>query len=122
MTPRSVILLLRFGLAFVFAYAAISSFINPFNWIGYFSSFMRSLLPENLLLIGFSITELFLAVWLVSGKYAVWAALLAFAMLAGITVFNLHVLDVTFRDVGLACAALALYFAAKSEKQANLGN
>lgn len=106
-------MLLRAGLAFVFFYAAISSFVSPSDWVGYFPLFMRQIIPATVLLPFFSIVELALGVWLMSGWKIKWAALAGAALLAGIVVTNPLLLPITFRDIGLICMALALYFAAK---------
>ena len=58
----------------------------------------------------FSAGEVLLALWIISGWRLYLAALISMLALLGITVTNLAVLDVTFRDVGLAAAALALAF------------
>ena len=105
--------LLRLGLAFVFLYAAISSFISPQDWVGYFPSFMRQIAPTAILLPFFSIVELGLCGWLLSGWKVKWAALASAALLGGIVVTNPLLLPITFRDVGLIFMALSLYFAAK---------
>ncbi|HEY5695333.1 MAG TPA: DoxX family membrane protein [Candidatus Saccharimonadales bacterium] len=105
--------LLRFGLAFVFAYAAISSFLSPGDWVGYFPTFIRQIVSTSILLPLFSAIELGLSIWLLSGLRTKWAALTGVALLAGIVVTNPFLLPITFRDIGLACMALALYFAAK---------
>jgi len=105
----NVSLILRIALAFVFLYAAISSFLSPNDWIGYMPKFMRGFVPDGLLLAGFSVFEIALSAWLLSGLYAKYSALLAAAMLAGIVVLNPLLLPITFRDVGLFIAALALF-------------
>ncbi len=113
-------LLLRFGLAFVFAYAAIGSLVNPDEWIGYLPSQLTEHLSATLLIKFFGVYELLLAVWLLSGVYVRYAALLCAATLGGIIVSNLGILIVTFRDIGLLFAALALTLAkpnvAKTDK------
>lgn len=106
----NVSLLLRAALAFVFLYAAISSFISPNDWIGYMPRFMRGIVPDQLLLAGFSLVEIGLSFWLLSGLYVKYAALLAAAMMIGIVVLNPLLLPITFRDIGLFIAALALFF------------
>ena len=55
----------------------------------------------------FSAYELALAAWLLSGVYARYAALLYAATLVGITVSN-FLFAISFRDIGLMFAALAL--------------
>ena len=112
-------LFLRLGLAFTFIYAALASLANPFSWIGFFPFWLRDILPAQILLNGFSIYELGLGLWLVSGYRLRWSSVLAFVSLAGVTVFNIGAMDIVFRDVGLAAAALALFFLAKGDKKWN---
>jgi uncharacterized membrane protein YphA (DoxX/SURF4 family) len=111
MTP----LLLRMGLATVFLFASISSFFSPNEWAGYFPQFMRDLVPLDLLLRGFSAYEFALALWLLSGYYTKYAALLCATTLGGIVVANPNLAQITFRDVALVFAAIALFFATKDK-------
>ncbi len=103
---------LRLGLAFVFAYAGIAMLLTPTNWIGYIPLFVKNILgaQTQVFLYTHAVFEIVLAAWLVWGRWLKWAAALAFLNLAAITVFNLALLDIVFRDVGLALAALSLYF------------
>lgn len=101
-------LLLRLGLATVFLYAAISSLASPRDWIGYVPDIVQVLLPAEVALTGLAIVELILAAWLLSGVYVRFAALVAAALLAGVTISNLSLLPISFRDIGLFFAALAL--------------
>lgn len=103
--------LLRAGLATVFLYAAISSFKNPQDWIGYLPKFARDQISGNTLLHIFSVYELALALWLLSGRYVKYAALLAALTLGGIVLSNFSLFAITFRDIALIFAALALVFA-----------
>jgi len=105
---RFMSLFLRIGLAIVFLYAAISSFISPNDWVGYLPGFVRNILPETVVLGIFSVIELSLAAWLLSGVYVRFAALLCVIMLLGIVVSNFSLLPISFRDIGLIFAALAL--------------
>lgn len=110
-------IVLRLGLAFVFAYAGIAMLLEPENWIGYVPLFVKNILgaQTELFLYLHAAFEIVLAVWLLWGRWLKWAALVAFLDLAAITVFNLSLLDVVFRDVGLALAALGLYLIAKGQ-------
>ncbi len=103
-------------MAFTFFYAAIASLVNPDNWIGYMPAFLLSIFPAGFLLTAFSIYEIALAAILFWGKWLRLSSLLSVATLAGITVFTLGIFDVTFRDVGLTFAALALWELVKKEK------
>ena len=118
MNKNSAVIILRWGLAFTFFYAAIASLVNPDNWIGYLPAFVGDIVPPRLALTIFSFYEIVLAALLFAGWKIRWAALLSVVTLAGITVFNLTggTFDITFRDVGLAFAALALWELVKKEK------
>lgn len=103
--------ILRIGLAFVFIYAGISSLKDPKEWIGYLPHFLATASYAHVLIKVFAVGEIGLALWLLSGKFVQYAALLAAAMLAGIVFANPANLIITFRDVGLVAMALALFFA-----------
>lgn len=98
--------MLRLGLAFGFLYAGISSLISPNDWVGYIPSFIDDY--RYGLLKAFSLFEIGLGLWLVVGRYVKYAAVLSALALAGVVVFNLSVFIVTFRDVSLIFAAVAL--------------
>ena len=100
--------LLRFGLAFALGYVAVRSFLSPGDWIGYFPSFLRQLLPGTIILTLFSLYEIVLAALLVFNKLVFYAALLTAATMLGILVFNFAQMDVVFRDITIAASALAL--------------
>ena len=103
--------LLRIGLALAFLYAAIASFRNPAAWESFLPTLLTKYFRADVLLKFFSVYELLLAVWLLSGKYVRWAGLLCALTLAGIVVSNVHAFDITFRDLALMFAGLALFFA-----------
>ena len=105
--------LLRIGLAFVFVYAGVASLQHPVEWIGYLPAFMTKIIATTTLIKFFAVYELALAVWLLSGKYLRYAGLLTALTLLGIVATNPTQLIITFRDVGLACMALALVFQAE---------
>ena len=100
--------LLRIALATMFLYAAISSFLQPSEWLGYLPSFVQAIFDGELVLKLFSVVEIALAAWLLSGVYTRYAALVAGVMLLGITVSNFSLLAISFRDIGLALVAFAL--------------
>ncbi len=108
--PRVASLLLRAGLAAVFVYAAIASLRYPLEWEGYLPVFLGRQLSPLLLIRLVAVYELVVALWLVSGKYLRPAALLTAVTLAGIMLSNLTQMAITFRDIGLFFAALALVF------------
>jgi len=106
--PGLPALLLRLGLATILLYAAIGSFLDPREWIGYFPAFMTNAINGDVLLNLFSVYELSLAAWLLSGVHVRYAALLTAATLGGIILANFNLFAITFRDIALIFAALAL--------------
>lgn len=104
-------LLLRIALAGMFLYAAIAATLDPREWVGYLPSFMTAIVDGGLLLKLFSVFELVLAVLLLTGLYVRYTALVAAVTLLSIALANLHLIAISFRDIGLALAALALAFA-----------
>lgn len=100
--------LLRAGLAVVFLYAAVASFIEPDAWIGYLPIFLRHIFPASLLLSGFSTYQILLSLWLLSGKKTLYAASLSALTLVGIIFANVGALDVIFRDFAILFSAVAL--------------
>jgi len=99
---------LRSGIATVFLYAAIASFFQPDAWVGFFPFWLRNLISENFLLVSFSIYQLVLAGWLLSGKKIVFAAELSGLTLLSIIVANYGFLDVLFRDIAILFSAIGL--------------
>lgn len=105
---KLVSFLLRTGLAVVFLYAAIASFLSPDSWVGFFPMWLRDVLPEAFLLTAFSLYECVLGLWLISGWRPIPAALLAAFTLLGVVIVNIGAFDIVFRDVALVGMALAL--------------
>lgn len=103
--------MLRLGLAAVFLYAGISSLQHPLEWVGFLPAFLTKAVAATTLLKAIAIYELGLVVWLISGKFLKYCALLCALTLAGIVISNPSQLITTFRDIGLAFMALALFFA-----------
>ena len=108
--PKLASLLIRIGLAIVFIYAAVDAFIEPAAWISYVPMFSNHFIDPKLALDVLSVFQIFLAIWLVSGKFLKVSALIAAAMLGGIMIFNIPTLLITFRDIGLVFAAIGLLF------------
>ena len=108
--PSLPSLFLRLGLATVFIYAAVSSTLSPNEWVGYLPHPLVDQFSPKVLLKVFSVYELFLAAWLLSGVYVRYAGLLCAATLIGIVASNFGLFAISFRDIGLALAGLALAF------------
>lgn len=109
--------LLRAGLAFVFSYAAVSSFLRPTTFAKYFPSFVPHAWALDLLP-AFAAFELLLAVGFMTDRYSYVASLLAAATLVTIIVANPNAFEVLFRNVAIACTALALALQSRQERQA----
>ena len=104
--PQAASLLLRLGLIAVFAYAAISSLVSPDDWVGYLPH--QHVVSAGLLLKVFAIFELALVVGLIAAWRLRWVAWLCALTMAGVVVVNFPLFAITFRDLAIACAALAL--------------
>jgi len=106
--------LLRVGIAFSFLYAAIQSFLNPSNWVGFFPVWVQDFAEQSIglenMLVAFSALEVMLAVWVLTGWLRLYSGLLSAAMIGGILVTNLGTFDILFRDVTIFFSALAYAF------------
>jgi uncharacterized membrane protein YphA (DoxX/SURF4 family) len=102
-------LVLRLGLAFVLAYAAISSWRQPAAWVGYLPAMATDHFDARTLLKIFAVYELILVVWLLVNRRVKYAALLVTLTMIAAIVANFQVFVITFRDVAIACAAGALF-------------
>src|SRR3989344_8859922 len=101
--------LLRLAVAFAFIYPAVSAYLDPLSWVGFFPPFMRNLVgSETLLLNLFGLSETVIALWILTAQRVFIPALIASAYLLPIVLFNLASLDIAFRDVSILLAALAL--------------
>jgi len=109
MKSNAPAVILRWGIAFVFFYAAIDSLISPDTWAMYVPAFVTAIVSEKIFLTVFSLYQLVLAGMLFMGKKLYWVTLLATITLGAIVVVDFFVIDIVFRDVGLAFAALALF-------------
>lgn len=104
-------LLLRIALAFSFLYPAYGFWKHPADWIGYVPMFVKNIgIPESTLLMLLAAFHLILALWLLSGWRIFAPSIVAALFLFGIVYFNFNQLDILFRDISLALAALALAF------------
>lgn len=107
---------LRMSLSVAFLYAMVSSFLQPAVWITFIPSFMSNIFPADILLTTFSIFQLILAVWLMSNYRPYFAATVSALTLFLITLANISALDLVFRDITIAMAAIALMILTKEEK------
>lgn len=101
-------LLLRLSIAIVFLYAAIAATLQPYNWIGFIPHIATILLPAKTLLVLFSLYQIFLCGWILSGWNVKYAGITAAITLFAIIVSNAAQLDILFRDFAIFFASLAL--------------
>src|SRR3989344_2236731 len=99
---------LRLGISAVFLYAAIASFLTPSNWIGFLPGWLKNIIPATFLLFAFSVYEIILSLWLLSGKKIFYAGILASITLFLIIVTNISELDILFRDIAILFSSIAL--------------
>lgn len=92
--PKAVNFLLRISIASVFIYAAVFSTLRPEDWIGYIPQAARNIFPAQFLLKGFSLYQIILSLWILSGKKTFYAATLASVTLIGIIIANFTLLDI----------------------------
>ncbi len=105
---KAVIWLLRISIASVFLYATVAATLQPFNWIGYIPQIARDMFPAQTLLLGFSLYQLLLSLWILSGWKSFFSASLAACTLLGIITANIAQVDILFRDFAIFFAAVAL--------------
>jgi hypothetical protein len=119
MKNNGSVTILRWGLAFVFFYAAIVSVANPERWAMYVPSFISLVVAPQSFLVVFSLYELILAGFLFSGKKLFWSSLLAVITFVGIVIVDFSLVGIIFTDIGLAFAALALFDVARNNRYSN---
>ena len=106
--------LLNFGLAFVFLFAGISSFLRPYDWVGFVPMWVVKFGVSQMAALHIhAVVEILLGLLLLGNIKTKWVGLIAALDLAAIIVvngFGAGILLITFRDVGLVF--MALYLAA----------
>ncbi len=110
--PTTASLLIRIGLAVVYLYAGIDAFRQPDLWIGFLPDFLLDLSPfsAKITLDLLSLAQIILAIWLLSGVYIKFAAVASAGFLLGIILSDPSAFIITFRDVPLVFASVALIF------------
>jgi uncharacterized membrane protein YphA (DoxX/SURF4 family) len=108
---------LRAGLGFVFLYAGVNSILDPQQWVGFVPQWVETFgFTREFALQAHAAGEIGLALLILSGLKRRWAAAAAFVLLTGIVVISgVGLLPTTFRDIGLALAALAYGFSEAGE-------
>jgi uncharacterized membrane protein YphA (DoxX/SURF4 family) len=109
MIDKRVDWILRIGLAFAFLYPPIDAIFDPYSWLGYFPSWMHGYVPDMVLLHGFGVVEVLVALWILSGCRIFLPSCVALLMLLAIVIFDGGgQFEILFRDLSIASIALAL--------------
>jgi hypothetical protein len=103
-------LFIRTGVAFTFLFAALSAYLYPVVYLQYFPDIILANIPARLLLHLFGIYEVLLALWLLSRKWPRASALVATVTIFMITIVNVGMFNVVFRNVAIFFSCIALYF------------
>ena len=101
-------IILRVGVAFAFLYPPVDALFDPTTWVGYLPHFVRGFAPDLVVLHGFGLLEVGIALWILSGKKIFIPSVLATLILLFIVYLNLQDFQIIFRDVSIAAASLAL--------------
>ncbi len=112
----SPIFILRLGVGFAFVYAGINALLYPTAWLYFVPSWLSAIIPAGAFLTIYAIFELVLGFAIFFGRFLSTASMLAFWNLIFILIFY-GLDDVTFRDFGIALAALALFFISLKAKE-----
>jgi hypothetical protein len=116
MKNNGSVTILRWGLAFVFFYAAIASVARSERWVIYVPSFITAIIAPQSFLVAFSLYELILAGFLFSGRKLFWSSLFAMVTFAAVVVVDFSMMPLVFTDIGLAFAAFALFEVARNNR------
>jgi hypothetical protein len=110
--------ILRIGVAIAFLYPPYAALGDPISWFSYFPGFIKNLpIPEAVLLHGFGLLEVGIAVWILLNVRIFIPSAIATALLVAIVVFNLSNFEVLFRDIAIAAMPLALAVGAYPEEK-----
>jgi hypothetical protein len=88
--------LIRAGVAFAFLYPSVGAFLDPNSWVGY------------IILQIFSIFQVIVALWILSGWRIRIPAVLATLTLLAVVGVNWVLMNDLFRDIAIAAMTLAL--------------
>ncbi len=100
-------LILRVGVGSTLIWAAYRSILTPNDWIGFVPNWVITFLSKEVFLTAHGFFELIVGTILIAGIWPRLVSALAFLDLSSILIFY-GVDDITFRDIGLALAAIVL--------------
>ncbi len=100
--------LFRTSIASAYLYAGLGSLLDPNSWIGFLPSFINNSTSGATFLTIFSIAEVILGIWIISGKKPYLSSAFSTAIMFLIIAFNLELLDIVFRDIPILFASIGL--------------
>ena len=100
--------LFRASITSAYLYAGLGSLLDPNSWIGFLPGFMQNSGFGLTALTIFSIIEIILSIWIISGKKAYLSATTSSLIMFFIIIFNLELLDIVFRDIPILFASIGL--------------
>ncbi len=112
----SPVFILRIGLGLALLYASLHMFLDPAAWTPFIPSWVGAIINPQTFLAIHSAFELILGILLLCGWLLPGVSLLVFLDFVSIIIFY-GVDDITFRDFGLAMAALALFVLVTNKKE-----
>lgn len=101
-------IILRIGIGFVFMYAALFISTDLEKGKKFVPEFVSAIIPLQIFLYMFGGFEILLAIWILSGKFKAYSALIAAFVLISITSLDYTYFSITFRNVAIICACIAL--------------
>src|SRR5579864_8086364 len=101
-------LVIQSGIAFAFLFAAVAAFLDPFTWIQYFPGFLRDHFGDETIIRLFSLSEIVLALWILSGKKIFISSLVAAFYFLLIVISNLFYFSIVFSNVSLLLVSFSL--------------
>ncbi len=113
MYSRAATLVLRLAVAVAFLYPPYAALQDPISWLSYFPQWFlmaahTAQFSDMVVLHGFGVVEVVIALWILSGWRVYIPATLAMLVLLAIVGFDYQNFDVLFRDISIALAAGAL--------------
>ena len=104
---------LRISVAFAFLYPPYAALMDPTSWLSYFPHWMLTTaagwgIPNLVVLHGFGVVEVIIALWILSGWRMYIPGTLAVVILALIVILDAGDFEILFRDVSIALAAGSL--------------
>lgn len=107
-TLRAIDLLLRLGVSFSLLFPPFNAFLDPYQWLGYFPTFVMDVVPDMVLLYGFGGLLIIAGLWILSGRNIFLPSVFATVVFVLVVLFNLPDFQTLFSTLSVSAMALAL--------------